>query len=65
MHREYGVDLSDPSAGKRYTWRWFEVRLFGLSADSRTWRKLTGDRGKSEPETSIEDLDRELGITRE
>jgi hypothetical protein len=26
------------------TWRWFTVRLFGLSSESRTWAKLRGDR---------------------
>jgi hypothetical protein len=26
---------------ERLTWRWFTTRLFGLSTDSRTWRKIS------------------------
>lgn len=47
------------------TWRWFTVRLFGLSLDSRLWQKLLSKSKAEEEEASIEDVDRALGVTRE
>jgi hypothetical protein len=39
----------------RYTWRWFTTRLFGLSGESRTWRKL------GEAHRASADADTDLG----
>lgn len=45
------------------TWRWFTVRLFGLSTDSRTWTKLRGLLGEHEDDDT-DGIDRELGVSR-
>ncbi|ACU35581.1 hypothetical protein [Actinosynnema mirum] len=48
------------------TWRWFQARLYGLTLESRTWSYLIEVmRGSTASEASVDDLDRELGITRE
>jgi hypothetical protein len=47
------------------TWRWFTVRLFGLSLESRLWQTLLGNRKAAEDEASIDEADRVLGVTRE
>jgi len=58
------VDLSLPGELDRRTWRWFTVRLFGLSLDSRTWRRLLGD-GQQAEEASLDEVDAALGVDRE
>ncbi|WP_165777470.1 hypothetical protein [Amycolatopsis antarctica] len=52
---------------RRKTWRWFTVRLTGLSPKSLTRLSLTADTGNTggTAEASIEDLDAQLGIVRE
>lgn len=48
------------------TWRWFTVRLFGLSDTSRTWtvlRKRIGDR--PDEDDGVDDIDRALGVQRD
>lgn len=59
------MDLSEPGELDRRTWRWFQSRLFGLTAESRTWRHLTGGQAAGDDEASIEDADRALGVDRE
>jgi hypothetical protein len=44
------------------TWRWFTARLFGLSADSRTWTALR-NRPKAlpaKPTTTSADINKAL-----
>lgn len=60
------MDLSLPGEWERRTWRWFKARLFGLSVDSRTWRRLLADRQQvAEEEAGLDELDAMLGIDRE
>jgi hypothetical protein len=49
------------------TWRWFTVRLFGLSTDSRTWRALAPAPAPEVPSggDAVEEIDDLLGIDRD
>jgi len=47
------------------TWRWFTIRLFGLSLESRLWQTLLAKTKADSEEASIEDTDRALGVARE
>ena len=60
------MDLGVPGVLKRRTWRWFQARLFGLSADSRTWTAIRNQpRPKPaearKPETTAADINAALG----
>ena len=69
FHREYGVDLADPEVLRGRTWRWFIVRLFGLSEQSRTWSHLrrhldTAPRPAAPGDDDVEALDALVGVSR-
>lgn len=48
FHREYGVDMSTPGLLREKTWRWFVVRLSGLTGDSVT-RQLVRSKKRNNP----------------
>jgi hypothetical protein len=58
------VDLADAAVLDGRTWRWFTVRLFGLSLESRTWQRLLGERQQPE-EASLDEADEAFGVDRE
>jgi len=61
FHREYQIDLTEPAVLAKPA-RWFTARLFGLSLTSRLWTSL---RPKPEQDDSTDDIDKQLGVTRE
>lgn len=58
------MDLSLPGEWDRRTWRWFCVRLFGLTLESRTWQRLLAKHRPAEQEASLDEIDAAFGIDR-
>ncbi len=59
------MDLAEPRVLDRKTWRWFTARLFGLSLESRTWRRLLGEQREQTEEASTDEVDAAFGVERE
>lgn len=57
------MDLADKAVLDGRTWRWFSVRLFGLSLESRTWKRLLG--GQPAEEAGLDEVDAAFGVDRE
>ena len=59
------MDLADPAVLDGRSWRWFTVRLFGLSLESRTWQRLLGDRREQTEEVSLDEVAALYGVDSE
>lgn len=58
------MDLVDGVLDRR-SWRWFTVRLFGLSMQSRTWQRLGSELATGDGDADLAEADRMLGVARE
>lgn len=62
FQREYGVDLSQPGLLRSRSWRWFTVRLAGLSPEAMTRHHMTQEHKKQAgPANAMAALDRAAG----
>ena len=59
------MDLASTAVLDGRTWRWFTVRLFGLSLESRTWKRLLSNQQEKAEEVGTDEVDAAFGVVRE